>query len=193
MSSEFCQDSMTNQTDNDFSVDSRKNPRQHGRRSHSDAFDTEAELVREFLTKLQGGRSPWGPVDTAVEWDYRSGVADILARNHSRDLIAFEAKLSNWRRACHQAYRSTAYADVAYVVLPENVASRAAKESEVFARYGVGLVSCSVRRISVLIEAKACEPLVRWLTIKAHATFDQGPNDTSCRLQRRSKRSLQAA
>ena len=120
-------------------------------------------------------------------------MADVLARNHSHALIAFEAKLSDWRRACHQAYRSTAYADVVYVVLPETVASRAAKESEVFARYGVGLVSCSVRRVSVVIEAKVCEPLMKWLKARAHATFDKGPNDASYRLQRRSKRNLQAA
>ena len=184
---------MMRPTDINSSVDPGKDPLQRGRRSRGDAFDTEAELVREFLTKLQGGKSPWGPVDTAIEWDYRSGVADVLARNQSRDLIAFEAKLSDWRRACHQAYRSTAYADVAYVVLPETVASRAARESEVFARYGVGLVSCSVRGIDVVIEAKLCEPLLKWLTARAHATFDKVPNDAGYRLQRRSKRNMQTA
>jgi len=188
-----CQNLTMQRADSHKAAGTCKYPPQQRKRLRGDVFDSEAELVREFLVKLKDSRSPWGPVDTAVEWDYQCGVADVLARNQSRELIAFEAKLSDWRRACHQAYRSTAYADVAYVVLPEKVANRVAKESEFFARYGVGLVSCGARSISVVIEARACEPLMKWITVKAHATFDRDSNDTSDRPECRRKRSLQAA
>lgn len=106
------------------------------------------------------------------EWDYRTGITDVLVRNGRNEIIAFAAKLTDWRRARYQAYRTTSFARRAYVVLPEEVALRAHKHGEFFKRLGVGLCACSPRRLSVLLEAASTEPVMEWLTEKAHTTFD---------------------
>src|SRR5271154_3375680 len=109
-------------------------------------FGTEAVLVTTLLQTLDAGETPWGRVETLSEWDYRTGVTDVLVRTPYSELIAFEAKLTDWRRACYQAYRNTTFAARAYVVLPENVAGRVQAYGETFERYGVGLCACSAHR-----------------------------------------------
>jgi hypothetical protein len=128
--------------------------------------------VDRTIRFLNRHKTPWGQVQTVTEWDYRSGITDILARTTRNEVIAFEAKLSDWRRAIYQAYRSTTFALRSYVVLPERVARRAEKSPEMFMNYGVGLCACADGELSVLIEARYSEPLMEWLTRRAHATFD---------------------
>ena len=147
-----------------------------------------------LTVKLLGkANSPWGRVQTVTEWDYRSGISDILGRDSHNDIIAFEAKLRDWRRACYQAYRSTAFAPRAYVVLPELVATRVQCYRDVFERYGVGLCYCRSGELSILIEARPAEPLMKWLTDRAHTMFDGILNDRAGRPQLRSSDSLQPA
>jgi len=136
-------------------------------------FRSESQLVRRLVGILETNATPWGRVQTLTEWDYRTGVTDVLARNRRNELIAFEAKLTDWRRACQQAYRNTTFAVRAYVVLPEAVANRVQACGELFARYGVGLCALSSRELSVLIEARPTQPLMEWLTTHAHSTFDR--------------------
>lgn len=54
-------------------------------------------------------------------------------------ITAFELKLRDWRRAFHQAYRYSYFADCAVVVLPPNVAARAKNNIHLFQQYGIGL------------------------------------------------------
>ena len=133
------------------------------------------ERTIRFLNRR---KTPWGQVQTVTEWDYRSGITDILARTKRNEVIAFEAKLSDWRRAIYQAYRNTTFALRSYVVLPEHVARRAQKSPDTFMNYGVGLCACADGELSVLIEARYSEPLMEWLTRRAHATFDGLINGT---------------
>jgi hypothetical protein len=139
-------------------------------------FKSEAELVGEFVSVLRRRATPWGRLQLLTEWDYRSGITDVLARTPQNELIAFEAKLTNWRRAVFQAYRNTSFAARAYVVLPERVARRVSLDDGIFARYGVGLCTCSNRQLSVLIEARTSEPLMDWMTKRAQAAFDRISN-----------------
>jgi hypothetical protein len=146
--------------------------------SPSADFRTETDLVGRIIRYLRGRKTPWGRVQILTEWDYRSGITDILARTSRKEVIALEAKLSDWRRAIYQAYRNTTFARRSYVVLPERVARRAEKNPDVFGNYGVGLCACGDRGLSVLIEAHNSEPLMEWLTKRAHATFDGLANVT---------------
>lgn len=138
-------------------------------------YAKEADLVRDFLTLLQEGESPWGEVETTTEWDYRTGITDVLVRTTHGDLVAFEAKLTDWRRATHQAYRNTTFAKRAYVVMPTAAAERASVHEAIFSQYGVGLCSVEKNRVSIIIEAPELdeEPLLPWMNRKAHLFFDE--------------------
>jgi hypothetical protein len=52
---------------------------------------------------------------------------------------AFEMKLTDWRKALHQAYRYKYYADLSVVVLPTGKATSAVRSSMLFEALGVGL------------------------------------------------------
>jgi hypothetical protein len=157
-------------------------------------FKSEAQLVRRMLAHFNGGETPWGSLESITEWDYRTGMTDILVRTTDRVIIAFEAKLLNWRRALQQAYRNTSFAYQAYVVLPEDIAARAHSYNELFARLGVGLCSCGVGGVSILIAAQPREePLMEWLRHRAHSTFDERLNDRTRRHRQSRGRRLQAA
>ncbi len=58
--------------------------------------------------------------------------------------IAFEAKLSNWKRAITQAYRYKWFADYSYVVLDEAHANQAINNLSQFEKHNVGLLTISV-------------------------------------------------
>ena len=145
------------------------------------SFPTEADLVRSFVSGLGARNSPWGTLEIATEWDYRTGITDVLARNVRGELIAFEAKLTDWRRAVHQAYRNTTFAQKAYVVLPSAVAVKAAHAADVFGRYKVGLCSVDDACINVLIEAPHNEVLIPWLRARATTFFDDGSRNQQAR------------
>lgn len=140
------------------------------RRSAKLEFSSEAALVDCFVSEL-GDAEPWGRVEVAREWDYRNGITDVLARDSDGELIAFEAKLADWRRAAHQAYRNTVFAQRAFVVLPSAVAGRAALQPELFSRYRIGLCSIGDAGINVLLEAPRNEALVPWLRKRATTYF----------------------
>lgn len=138
-------------------------------------FSTENSLVERFLGVLQAGRTCFGHLQVAPEWDYRSGFVDILARDANQSLVAFEAKLTDWKRAFMQAYRNTAYANRVYVLLPEATVHRAMRKQEEFEFRGIGLCSFDGQNIRVLIEAAEQEPLLVWLRKRAHEHFNGIP------------------
>jgi len=159
------------------------------------AFASEAALVDSFVDKLRTGGSCYGSVQVTCEWDHRAGLVDVLARDCANGLVAFEAKLDNWRRAFMQAYRSTAYADRTYVLVPPAVAERALQDREEFELRGVGLCAFDGHAIRILIEASDQEPLLQWVRVKAHQHFNSLPDErrTNARSRGRRKGALQPA
>lgn len=156
-------------------------------------FASEASFVERFVGALQSGCTPYGSVQVSTEWDYNSGFVDVLARDRSQALLAFEAKLKDWRRAFLQAYRNTAYANRAYVLLPTIVAQRALQSREEFEYRGIGLCAFDGKKIEVLIEAMEQDALLAWLRTRAHEFFNGLPDERSARSQRSRSRSLSAA
>lgn len=135
-------------------------------------FATEADFVDRFVGKLSKGRTSFGKVQITQEWDHRAGFVDVLARHRRKTLVAFEAKLDNWKRAFHQAYRSTAYANKSYIIVPTHVANRAMRDRDEFELRGVGLCSFDGTSVQVLIEAPEQDALLTWLRAQAHEHFD---------------------
>ncbi len=156
-------------------------------------FTTEACLVERFIGALQAGSTVFGPVQVTTEWDHRSGSVDVLARDGTQSLVAFEAKLGDWRRAFLQAYRNTAYANRAYVLLPEKTVHRAMRDREEFEFRGVGLCAFDGKQVRVLIEASEQDALLVWLRVRAHEHFDALPDERRPGLSRRRIRPVQAA
>lgn len=156
-------------------------------------FASEACLVESFIGKLQSGRTAFGTVQIATEWNHRAGLVDVLARDGSSALIAFEAKLTNWRRAFAQAYRNTAYANRTYVLLPEKIAHRALRYREEFEYRGVGLCAFDGRKIEISIEAIEQDPLLVWLRERAHEHFNGVADERGSRSHCSCSRSVHTA
>lgn len=138
-------------------------------------YVTEVEFVKDFLSLLEDGVTPWGELETTTEWDYRSGITDVLARTNAGDLVAFEAKLRDWKGATHQAYRNTTFVRKAYVVMPFDAAKRASRNESIFVRYGVGLCTLVNNNVRIVIEAPEANaaPLLPWMHEKAQVYFDK--------------------
>lgn len=147
-------------------------------------FSTESSLVERFVGTLQAGRTAFGSVQVTTEWDHCSGIVDVLARDGAQALVAFEAKLADWRRAFLQAYRNTAYANRAYVLLPEKTAHRALSDREEFEFRGIGLCAFNGREVKILIDAAEQDPLLQWLRVRAHEHFNALPDERRSRLNR---------
>jgi hypothetical protein len=63
-------------------------------------------------------------------------------RDVLHDVIAIEVKVSNWRRAIHQAIRNTIVAHKSYVALPSSVATRIC-DTDLARTHGIGILSVS--------------------------------------------------
>lgn len=126
-------------------------------------YVNEAALVDAFLAGLRRRSSPWGRVTASTEFDFQRGRTDVVVLSSLGELLAFEAKLTKWRDALHQAYRNRCFARRSFVVLPSPVALVATKYNEEFRRRGVGLCFVKDRHITVLIDAAAEEPWQQWL------------------------------
>lgn len=124
----------------------------------------EAELVSEAVGTLQS-RSfrHWGKLLLAKEFHYRSGRTDIVALSSRRRVLAFEAKLNDWRTALHQAHRNRCFAHESYVLLPERVALRVLQHEFEFTRRHVGLCYISEHRFVRAIQPAVHTPWQEWL------------------------------
>ena len=151
---------------------------------------SEQDFVDEVIDILALDESPWGFVRVAREFFYSSGRTDLLFSLVNGDIVAFEFKLSRWRDALHQAYRSTAFAHRAYVVLPASAANLAKRHNCEFERRGVGLCSYSGKTLEVIVEAPRLDPIQPWLTKRASEKIQM---ESSCRSQSLSQSLNQSA
>jgi hypothetical protein len=137
--------------------------------SEDACYLTEDSLAQDLTAIVSSHESPVRCSETASEFDYSSGRADLVGRD-SRDCIhAFEAKLSRWRDALEQARRNTCFAHYCYVAIPSRAAAPALKAREQFHRYGVGLVLLTGQSAKLAIRPRRNNPLLPWLTKLARA------------------------
>jgi hypothetical protein len=127
-------------------------------------FRTERALVDALVRQLRRVGNPWGRLRVHREFFYLRGRTDVVALMKDGTILAFEAKLSNWRKALHQAYRNSCFAHVSFVLLPEQAALSAHRYAAEFECRRVGLCYVSSRSLVVLQEAARMEPLQPWLT-----------------------------
>jgi hypothetical protein len=133
-------------------------------------YDSEATLVRDFVDAVRrASTEPLASTAVGEEFDFRSGRTDVVTLSTAGDLHAFEVKLSRWREALHQAYRATSFANRSYVVLPPEVALRAARFPDEFSARQVGICTLRGGELEVICEAPRVDPLQPWLAKRAVA------------------------
>lgn len=126
-------------------------------------YKSEKSFVNTFVRHLRTHQSIWGEVEIGREFDYQRGRTDVLVLSKQGRLIAFEAKLTKWREALHQAYRNTCFAHQSYVLLPLASALLAQRFIEEFERRNVGLCCLNRGRVAMLRKATIQTPLQPWL------------------------------
>jgi hypothetical protein len=130
-------------------------------------FDSEKALVEVFVAQLSADASPWGSLQVATEFYYQRGRTDVIAYTSEDSILAFEAKLQDWREALQQAYRNRCFAHRSYVVLPKMTAIRAHKCSAEFDRRQVGICYMDGCAVVILHDPAGAEPLQPWLLQQA--------------------------
>ena len=132
---------------------------------------SEAWMVDVFVELLRSGQSPWGGVGVLQEFGYLRGRTDVVVTTKDA-VIAFEAKLSNWRRALDQAYRNTCFAGLSYVLLPPERAKFVMKYVGEFEERGIGLCCIDNGQLEILYASQPREPVEPWLTEQARGLAD---------------------
>lgn len=130
-------------------------------------FANEKMLVDRLLSLLQSQATFCGPVHVTPEFFYSRGRTDVVAVDQDATLIAFEAKLTDWKTALHQAYRNTCFAHSSYVVLPKKTALAAVQFVGEFEKRGVGLCYVDESALVVLRASSHNEPIEPWLAYDA--------------------------
>ena len=69
-----------------------------------------------------------------------------------KEVVAIEAKLSNWKRGLYQAYRYREYANRSYLALHSKFIHRALRGLNDFVRYNVGLIEVKDDGIDIIFE-----------------------------------------
>lgn len=80
-----------------------------------------------------------------------------IANNYKiglKEVVAVEAKLSNWKRGLYQAYRYKEYANKSYLALHSKYVHRALKNIEDFKRFNIGLIEVNSNSIEILYEPR---------------------------------------
>jgi hypothetical protein len=136
--------------------------------SHTGRRRAESNFLGAFLKSFmaQARKDCWYGRNFAIPG---CGVADCIivepgiSTEHFSDvrLLAFEAKLADWRQALKQAYRYRYYADAAIVVLPLAASRVALCNRDMFRQLGVSLWTFNEdsRTITSRIAVKLPSPL----------------------------------
>lgn len=84
------------------------------------------------------------------------------------EIVSYEAKLYDWRRALHQAIGYRAFSHSVRVIMPATSAARAQQITNVFRQIGVGLIAVEKDgRVSVKIRSRKRRPASRRLYLMA--------------------------
>lgn len=112
-------------------------------------FKSEKEMSKHFKSfcksQIKGTRKKFIP-----ECEGLFGVPDYLVVEKEKDqlknVVAYELKLKNWKRALIQAFKYKSFANQAVVVIDNHYVGRAIKNIDEFKRVKVGLASFDLEK-----------------------------------------------
>ena len=119
-------------------------------------YSTERQMSKDFEKYLKAN---WGGT-YYKECQGLFGVPDYVCfyKHDKIEIIAFELKLTDWQQAINQCFRYKSFADLTYVVLPEDVALRVAVHLDDFKQYGIGLVAFCKDTFNILYKPMQNNP-----------------------------------
>ena len=145
------------------------------------AFPTEKEMVKaikksEYIQCLFSE-----PYVIQEEVKGYFGIPDLVvvgANNEKQAAYAFEAKLTNWRRALFQAFRYKAFVNKSYVILDSDFVNPALSQLDRFHRSNVGLLCVDDREnVHCHYDPYYESPYSPQLEMKFNAQFASNFND----------------
>lgn len=113
--------------------------------------DLIAPLVKTYAAK---GYRAYAEVQLSTRW-----IDVLLVHEISKETVAIELKLTNWRKAYKQAKVYPIAADYVYVGMPEQYVHRALDHCDYFEELGIGLLSINGKAVEV-VEAQRSKILV---------------------------------
>ena len=136
-------------------------------------YEQEVTLVDQLAALVSQGSVAWLRQTLVREFDYSSGRTDLLTLTVTDHVVAFEAKLTNWRKAMDQAWRNTSFANEVYVVLPRACSRPALQHRADFEDSGVGLCVMDENGVDMLWNSRNHKPVIPWLHHKARASLGE--------------------
>lgn len=136
-------------------------------------YENEMALVDQLAALVSGGAIEWLNRALVREFDYASGRTDLLTLAVTDQVVAFEAKLTNWRKAMDQAWRNTSFANKVFVVLPRECARPALAHRAEFEASGVGLCLMDENGVEIVWNGSDHRPVLPWLHKKARASLGE--------------------
>lgn len=145
-------------------------------RARADTISRRVNVPEEVIIRVVQGL-----VDIeAVSPDRQSFKLCPEWRDVLPEIATIEAKVSNWRRAIHQAARNRVFAHRSYLAFPERVAEKVTKQDNV-ERLGLGVLSINGNGdVSVLRRPRRRNPLVWSYYYKLALLIAQARASTQC-------------
>lgn len=120
-------------------------------------FKNEKSMSRDFEVYL---KSHLGTT-YYKEWTGLFGVPDYVCFDKQGDglqVISFELKLLDWKRAMIQAFRYKSFSNLSYVVMPEESIECASRHLSEFQKYGIGLLSFGPKGLHTICDTFPSKP-----------------------------------
>ena len=120
-------------------------------------YSSEKAMSRDFekYLKVHLGSSYF------KEWSGLFGIPDYVCfdkQGGEINVVSFELKLSDWKRAMVQAFRYRSFSHLSYVVMPEGAAESASRHADEFQQYGIGLLAFGPNGLRKLCESSPATP-----------------------------------
>lgn len=128
-------------------------------------YRTEKSLSRDFETYI---KSHLGST-YYKEWQGLFGVPDFVCfdkQGEDTQVVSFELKLTDWRRAMIQAFRYKSFSNLVYVVMPEDATANASLHVNEFQKYGIGLLAFGPEGIRIVCDSLLTIPYSPQLSVK---------------------------
>ena len=128
-------------------------------------YKSEKSMSRDFESYL---KSHLGST-YYKEWQGLFGVPDYVCfdkQGEDIQVVSFELKLTDWRRAMVQAFRYKSFSHLSYVVMPSGGVENARLHSDEFLQYGIGLMAFGPEGLHVICEPMPSMPYSPQLTDK---------------------------